>query len=104
MKIEEVKDYLLNLNLPIKKIVFSDRLNGDFSKIVLRPVEIKGQNMFQVESFKGAQAFHAIWLMKMRLKALILTILSKFWLRRRASQFRFQFQKAALKRKSEQTT
>lgn len=58
MKIEEVKDYLLNLNLPIKKIVFSDRLNGDFSKIVLRPVEIKGQSMFQVESYKGTQVFH----------------------------------------------
>ena len=53
MKIEEVKDYLLNLNLPIKKIVFSDRLNGDFSKIVLRPVELKGQSVYQVESCNG---------------------------------------------------
>ena len=59
MKIEDVKDYLLNINMSIKKIVFSDRLGGDFSKIVLRPVEIKCQRMFQVESYKGAQVFHA---------------------------------------------
>ncbi len=58
MIVEEVKDFILNLDLSIKKIVLSDRLSGDTSKIVLRPVEIKGQHLFQEEKFKGAQAFH----------------------------------------------
>ncbi len=58
MKVEEVKDFILNLDLSIKKIVLSDRLSGDVSKIVLRPVEIKGQHLFQEETFKGTQAFH----------------------------------------------
>ena len=59
MKIEEVKKYLLNLDIVIKKIVFSDSLGGDFSKIILRPVEIKGQKLFQLEKFKSTQVFHS---------------------------------------------
>lgn len=41
------------------KVTASDpQRTGEYKKIVVRPVEIKGKKMWQAERFKGAQVFH----------------------------------------------
>ena len=40
------------------KIVFSDRQDGDFSKIIIKPLSLKTGKNIQIESFKDNKAFH----------------------------------------------
>ena len=40
------------------KIVFSDRQDGDFSKIIIKPLSLKNGKNIQIESFKDNKAFH----------------------------------------------
>ena len=40
------------------KIVFSDRQDGDFSKIIIKPLSLKNIKNIQIESFKDNKAFH----------------------------------------------
>ena len=40
------------------KIVFSDKQNGDFSKIIIKPLSLKTSKNIQIESFKDNKAFH----------------------------------------------
>ena len=40
------------------KIVFSDRQNGNFSKIIIKPLSLKTGKNIQIESFKDNKAFH----------------------------------------------
>ena len=40
------------------KIVFSDKQNGDFSKIIIKPLSLKTSKNIQIESFKENKAFH----------------------------------------------
>ena len=60
MDIHEVRNFLRNLkSTQIKKIVLSDRADGEFNKLVIRPVEIKNQLMFQREAYANSKIFHA---------------------------------------------
>lgn len=60
MDINEVKTFLKGLeSTQIKKIVLSDRVDGEFNKLVIRPVEIKNQLMFQREAYANSKVFHA---------------------------------------------
>ncbi len=40
------------------KIVFSDKKNGNFSKIIINPLSLKTGKNIQIESFKDNKAFH----------------------------------------------
>ena len=40
------------------KIVFSDKQNGDFNKIIIKPLFLKSGKNIQIESFKENKAFH----------------------------------------------
>ena len=40
------------------KIVFSDRQNGEFNKIIIKPLSLKTGKNIQIESFKDNKAFH----------------------------------------------
>ena len=40
------------------KIVFSDKQNGDFNKIIIKPLLLKSEKNIQIESFKENKAFH----------------------------------------------
>ena len=40
------------------KIVFSDKQNGDFNKIIIKPLFLKSEKNIQIESFKENKAFH----------------------------------------------
>ena len=40
------------------KIVFSDKKNGNFSKIIIKPLSLKTGKNIQIESFKDNKAFH----------------------------------------------
>lgn len=40
------------------KFVFSDRKNGEFNKIVIKPILLKSEKNIQIESFKDNKAFH----------------------------------------------
>ena len=40
------------------KIVFSDKQNGDFNKIIIKPLLLKSGKNIQIESFKENKAFH----------------------------------------------
>jgi len=40
------------------KIVFSDKQNGDFNKIIIKSVFLKSRKNIQIESFKENKAFH----------------------------------------------
>ena len=40
------------------KIVFSDRQNGEFNKIIMKPILLKTCKNIQIESFKDNKAFH----------------------------------------------
>ena len=40
------------------KIVFSDRQNGDFNKVIIKPIILKSTRSIQIESFKDNKAFH----------------------------------------------
>ena len=40
------------------KIVFSDRQNGEFNKIIMKPIFLKTCKNIQIESFKDNKAFH----------------------------------------------
>ena len=40
------------------KIVFSDRQNGEFNKIIVKPLSLKNGKNIQIESFKDNKAFH----------------------------------------------
>ena len=40
------------------KIVFSDRQNGEFNKIIMKPISLKTCKNIQIESFKDNKAFH----------------------------------------------
>ncbi|MDC7956564.1 SAM-dependent methyltransferase, partial [Fusobacterium simiae] len=40
------------------KIVFSDRQNGDFNKIIIKPIILKSVKNIQIESFKDNKAYH----------------------------------------------
>ena len=40
------------------KIVFSDRQDGDFNKIIIKPLFLKSAKNIQIESFKDNKAFH----------------------------------------------
>ena len=40
------------------KIVFSDRQNGEFNKIIIKPISLKTCKNIQIESFKDNKAFH----------------------------------------------
>ena len=40
------------------KIVFSDRQNGEFNKIIIKPLSLKNGKNIQIESFKDNKAFH----------------------------------------------
>ena len=40
------------------KIVFSDRQDGDFNKIIIKPIILKSSKNIQIESFKDNKAFH----------------------------------------------
>lgn len=42
----------------IVKATASDQKSGEFKKVVLRPIVIKGKKVWQAERFKGAQVFH----------------------------------------------
>ena len=39
------------------KIVFSDRQNGEFNKIIMKPISLKTCKNIQIESFKDNKAF-----------------------------------------------
>ena len=39
------------------KIVFSDKQNGDFSKIIIKPLSLKTSKNIQIESFKIIKLF-----------------------------------------------
>ena len=39
------------------KIVFSDKQNGDFNKIIIKPLLLKSEKNIQIESFKENKAF-----------------------------------------------
>ena len=40
------------------KIVFSDKQNEDFNKIIIKPLLLKSEKNIQIESFKENKAFH----------------------------------------------
>ena len=40
------------------KIVFSDRQNGEFNKIIIKSLSLKNGKNIQIESFKDNKAFH----------------------------------------------
>ena len=40
------------------KIVFSDKKDGNFSKIIIKPLSLKTGKNIQIESFKDNKAFH----------------------------------------------
>lgn len=40
------------------KIIFSDRQDGDFNKIIIKPIILKSSKNIQIESFKDNKAFH----------------------------------------------
>ena len=40
------------------KIVFSDRQNGEFNKIIIKSLSLKNGKNIQIESFKENKAFH----------------------------------------------
>ena len=40
------------------KIVFSDRQDGDFNKIIMKSLSLKSAKNIQIESFKDNKAFH----------------------------------------------
>ena len=40
------------------KIVFSDKQNEDFNKIIIKPLLLKSEKNIQIESFKDNKAFH----------------------------------------------
>ena len=40
------------------KIVFSDKQNGDFNKIIIKSLFLKSGKNIQIESFKENKAFH----------------------------------------------
>ena len=40
------------------KIVFSDRQDGDFNKIIMKSLSLKSAKNIQIESFKENKAFH----------------------------------------------
>ena len=42
----------------IVKATASDQKSGEFKKVVLRPIVIKGKKVWQAERFKGTQVFH----------------------------------------------
>ena len=50
--IENIKDDKLI------KIVFSDKQDGDFNKIIIKPIILKSSKNIQIESFKDNKAFH----------------------------------------------
>ena len=50
--IENIKDNKLI------KIVFSDRQDGDFNKIIMKPLSLKSAKNIQIESFKDNKTFH----------------------------------------------
>ncbi|ERT43006.1 hypothetical protein HMPREF1539_01361 [Fusobacterium nucleatum CTI-2] len=50
--IENIKDDKLI------KIVFSDKQDGDFNKIIIKPLSLKSAKNIQIESFKDNKAFH----------------------------------------------
>ena len=50
--IENIKDDKLI------KIVFSDKQDGDFNKIIIKPLSLKFAKNIQIESFKDNKAFH----------------------------------------------
>lgn len=59
----EKENILLELKKSIQeekfiKIVFSDKQNGDFSKIIIKPLSLKTGKNIQIESFKDNKAFH----------------------------------------------
>ena len=40
------------------KLVFSDKKNGDFNKIIIKSLFLKSEKNIQIESFKENKAFH----------------------------------------------
>ncbi len=57
MTIEEVKEFI-NKNMALK-VVLSDKLSGEYNKIILRPIELKGKQIYQIERYTKTQVFHA---------------------------------------------
>ena len=58
MKIEEVKNFILNKEQNLKQIVVADKLNGEINKIIIKPTKIKDKLVYQVATFKNNQVFH----------------------------------------------
>ena len=58
MKVEEVKNFLLNKEQNLKQIVVSDKLSGETNKIIIKPIKIKNKLLYQVATFKNNQVFH----------------------------------------------
>jgi len=58
--IQVILDDLRQHRETLRKLVFSDRSNKSFQyeKICVRPFQKKGETLFQLEQFKGAQVFH----------------------------------------------
>ncbi len=58
MKENEIINLLNSQDIAINKIVLSDRAQGEYDKIIVRPVVIKGVKNYQLESFKTNKVFH----------------------------------------------
>lgn len=56
MTIQEALDQIFKG--PISRLTISAPRRGDYRKIVLRPIELRGQPMVQLEKFTATQAFH----------------------------------------------
>ena len=60
MKKEDILSELMEniKNNKLIKIVFSDRQDGDFNKIIMKSLSLKSAKNIQIESFKDNKAFH----------------------------------------------
>lgn len=55
---EKIWEYISKNKIIIKKIILSDS-KTDVKKIIVHPIELKGEQKWQIEKYVGAQVFHS---------------------------------------------
>ena len=55
---EKIWEYISKNKKIIKKIILSDS-KTDVKKIIINPIELKGEQKWQIEKYVGAQVFHS---------------------------------------------
>ena len=58
MKENEIINLLSGADETINKIVLSDKIKGEYNKIIVRPVVIKDKKCYQLECFTSNKVFH----------------------------------------------